>query len=52
MTKHWKAIALIVAFVLMELAGRVTSLVADVAVCAGIYYYLMREYKKPQQPDE
>lgn len=52
MAKHWKAIALIVAFMVMQFAGRFTALLADVAVCVGIYYFLMSEYKKTFKPKE
>ncbi|EPK6501881.1 TPA: hypothetical protein NPP51_003404 [Klebsiella quasipneumoniae subsp. quasipneumoniae] len=52
MPKKWKAIALIAAFVLMQLGGRITSMLADVAVCAAIYFFLMHEYKKTFPPEE
>lgn len=52
MPKHWKAIAVMAVFVLMQLAGRFTALLADVAVCCAIYYFLMHEYKKTSPPEE
>lgn len=51
MPKNWKAIAVIAAFVVMHLASRITGLVADVAICAAVYLYLMKEYKSGQ-PDK
>ncbi|MCD9775852.1 hypothetical protein LVR82_19455 [Klebsiella variicola subsp. variicola] len=45
MPKNWKAIAVIAAFVIMHLVSRITGLVADVAICAAVYLYLMNEYK-------
>lgn len=52
MPKKWKAIALIAAFVLMQLGGRITSMLADVAVCGAIYFFLMHEYKKTFPPED
>ncbi|HCI6019555.1 hypothetical protein [Klebsiella aerogenes] len=52
MPKNWKAIALIAAFVLMQLGGRITSMLADAAVCAAIYFLLMHENSKALPPEE
>lgn len=51
MAKHWKPIALILAFVLMQLAGRLTSVIADVAVC-GALYWLLTKYFGTSTPKE